>query len=259
MINANIQSTAQVAPGAQLAEDVEIGHYAVIGPEVKIGPGNKIADHCVIAGNTTIGKNNQIFTGAVIGSVPQDLKYKGERTEIVIGDNNIIREYVTVNLGTAASQKTAIGNNNLIMAYAHIAHDCVIGNNVVIANVGTLAGHIVIEDKAILGGLAAVHQFVRIGTLAIVGGCSKVNKDIPPYSMCDGHPARVLSLNKVGLERWGITKETKSHLKHAFTILFKSGLSMSHAIEQVEKEIPAVPEIVHLVNFIKDSRRGVTR
>jgi UDP-N-acetylglucosamine acyltransferase len=259
MTNANIQSTAQVAASAQLAEDVAVGHYTIIGPEVKIGPGTKIGDHCLITGDTTIGKNCQIFTGAVIGSIPQDLKYKGEKTKLFIGDNNIIREYVTINLGTVASNKTVIGNNNLIMAYAHIAHDCVIGNNVILANVGTLAGHIIIEDRAILGGLAAVHQFVRIGTLAIVGGCSKVIQDIPPYSMCDGHPACVRSLNKVGLERAGISKEVKDNLKHAFKILFNSGLTIPHALKKVEADVQTLPEVTHLVNFIKGSERGVCR
>jgi len=259
MINENIESTAQVASSARIAEGVSIGHYSIIGPEVEIGQGSVIGDHCVITGSTTIGKNNKIFTGAVIGSVPQDLKYKGEKTEVTIGDNNIIREYVTINLATAANYKTQIGSNNLIMAYAHIAHDCVIGNHVVMANVGTLAGHITIEDRAILGGLAAVHQFVRIGTMAIVGGCSKVNQDIPPYSMCDGHPAKVRALNKIGLERWGVPKETKTHLKHALTILFNSGLTIPSAIQRVEEEIPSIDEVVHLVNFVKSSKRGVSR
>lgn len=259
MFNEKIESTAQVASDAQIAEDVEIGHYAIVGPEVKIGAGTKIGDHCVIIGATTLGKNNQLFTGAVIGSVPQDLKYKGEKTEVIIGDNNIIREYVTINLATAANYKTQVGNNNLIMAYAHIAHDCVIGNNVVMANVGTLAGHITIEDKAILGGLAAVHQFVRIGTMAIVGGCSKVNQDVPPYSMCDGHPAKVRALNKVGLERWGVSREVRSHLKHAFTFLFNSGLTIPNAIKRIEAEIPEIEEIQHLLNFVKSSKRGISR
>ncbi|MFH1046382.1 MAG: acyl-ACP--UDP-N-acetylglucosamine O-acyltransferase [Candidatus Omnitrophota bacterium] len=260
MNETNIQSTAQISPGAQIADDAEIGHYAIIGPEVKIGAGTKVGDHCVITGTTTIGRNNQIFTGAVIGSIPQDKKYQGEKTELVIGDDNIIREYATINLGTAANLKTVVGNNNLIMAYAHIAHDCVIGNNVVMANVATLAGHIIIEDRATLGGLAAVHQFVRIGTLAIVGGCSKVIQDIPPYSMCDGHPASVHGLNKVGLERQGISKETRTQLKHAFTILFSSGLTIPHALKKVEEEVDLkLPEVLHLVNFIKNSERGVCR
>ncbi len=259
MINANIQSTAQIAPSAQIACDVEIGHYAVIGPEVKIGSGTRVGEHCLITGNTTIGKKCQIFTGAVIGSIPQDKKYKGERTEVIIGDNNVIREYVTINLGTSASGKTILGDSNLIMAYAHIAHDCVIGNHVMVANVGTLAGHIIIEDWAILGGLAAVHQFVRIGRLSIVGGCSKVIQDIPPYSMCDGHPARVRSLNKIGLERLGINREAKINLKHAFTILFNSGLTIPHALKKVEQELPSTPEVTHLVNFIKNSQRGLCR
>lgn len=253
------QPTAQIAEGAVLAEGVEVGHYTIIGAQVNIGPGTIIGDHCVLGGHTAIGANNRIFTGAVLGSIPQDLKYKGEETELVIGDNNTIREYVTINLGTAASGKTVIGSDNLIMAYAHVAHDCVVGNNVVIANVGTLAGHIVIEDKAIIGGLVAVHQFVRIGALAIVGGCARVNQDIPPYSMCYGQPARVLGLNKVGLERAGISNEVRAKLKSAFTILFNSGLTIPHALEKVEKEIPSIPEVIYLLNFIKNSQRGVCR
>lgn len=259
MINANVQSTAQIDPSAWLAEDVEVGHYAVIGPEVKIDSGTKIGDHCVITGNTAIGKNNQIFSGAVIGSPPQDLKFMGEKTELVIGDNNIIREYVTINVGTAASDKTVVGNGNLIMAYAHIAHDCVLGDKIILANVATLAGHIVIEDRAILGGLAAVHQFVRVGKNSIVGGCSKVIQDIPPFSMCDGHPARVRSLNKVGLERAGVSPEIKKQLKHAFKILFNSGLTIAHALKVAEQELPPSPEVTHLFNFIKNSQRGVCR
>lgn len=259
MTKLKAQPTAQIAEGAVLAEGVEVGHYSIIGAQVSVGPGTIIGDHCVLGGHTAIGANNRIFTGAVLGSIPQDLKYKGEETELVIGDNNTIREYVTVNLGTAASGKTVIGSDNLIMAYAHVAHDCVVGNNVVIANVGTLAGHIVIEDKAIIGGLAAVHQFVRIGTLAIVGGCARVNQDIPPYSMCYGQPARVLGLNKVGLERAGMSKEVRSKLKSAFTLLFNSGLTIPHALEKVENEIPAIPEVIYLLNYIKNSQRGVCR
>lgn len=259
MINTNIQSTAQVACGAQLASDVEIGHYTIIGPQVKIGSGTRVGEHCVITGKATIGKNCRIFTGAVIGSIPQDLKYKGEESEVIIGDNNVIREYVTVNLGTAASGKTVIGNDNLIMAYAHIAHDCVIGNQIILANVGTLAGHITIEDRAIVGGLAAVHQFVRIGRLSIIGGCSKVNQDIPPYSMCDGNPVKVRGLNKVGFDRAGISKEVRLNLKHAFRILFNSGLNIPHALKKVEQELPPGAEVAHLVNFIRNSQRGVCR
>jgi len=259
MINSNIQSTAQVSPGAQIADDVEIAHYAVLGPEVKIGSGTTIGNHCVITGRTTIGENCRVFTGAVLGSIPQDLKYKEEKTELIIGDNNTIREYVTMNLGTVASGKTVIGNNNLIMAYAHVAHDCVIGNNVVLANVGTLAGHIVIEDHAIVGGLAAIHQFVRVGAFSIIGGCSKVNQDVPPYSMCDGNPIKVRGLNKVGLDRAGINKEIRRNLKHAFTILFNSGLTISHAIAKIEEELPNIAEIARLVNFIKNSKRGICR
>lgn len=259
MSNTNIQPTAQIAPLAQLSADVEVGHYAVIGPEVKIDSGCQIGDHCVITGKTTIGKNCRIFTGAVLGSIPQDLKYNDEKTGLIVGDNNTIREYVTINLGTVASGKTVVGDNNLIMAYAHIAHDCIIGNHVIIANVGTLAGHIVVEDQAIIGGLAAIHQFVRVGTLSIIGGCSKVNQDVPPYSMCDGNPIKARALNKIGLNRAAVDKEIRRNLKQAFTILFNSGLTILHALEKIEAEVPMTTELTHLINFVKNSKRGICR
>jgi len=213
----------------------------------------------LIQGNTTIGKNCKVFTGAVIGSAPQDLKYKGEKSFIKIGDNNIIREYATINRATGEDGLTSIGNDNFIMAYSHIAHDCVINNDCIIANCGTLAGHVKIEDKAVVGGLVAVHQFVRVGSLSIIGGCSKVVQDIPPYSTCDGHPTKVFGLNMLGLRRAQIPKDNITKLKHAFKLLFQAGLSISHALEKIKEEIPICPEVEHLIDFTKTSKRGICR
>jgi UDP-N-acetylglucosamine acyltransferase len=249
--------TAIVSKESKLADDIHVGPYAIIGDNVTIGSGTKIGAYCVVEGNTSIGKNCQIFTGAVIGSPPQDLKYKGEKSFLEIGDNNIIREYCTFNPGTEENGRTIVGNHNLFMAYSHIAHDCIIGNHCVIANNGTLAGHVTIEDKAVVGGLVAIHQFVRMGTLSIIGGCSKVVQDIPPYSTCDGHPARVYGLNLVGLKRQNISKESIEQLHRAFKILFNSGLTLKHSLEKIEKEISKTAEINYLIDFIKNSQRGI--
>ncbi len=184
------------------------------------------------------------------------MKFKGENVFLEIGDNNIIREYCTFNLGTGDNGKTVVGDNNLFMAYSHIAHDCIVGNHCVIANNGTLAGHVTIEDKAVVGGLVAIHQFVRVGRLSIIGGCSKVVQDIPPYSTCDGHPARVYGLNLVGLKRDKVESESIKHLNSAFKILFNSGFSIKHSLEKVEKEVKQTKEVSYLVNFIKNSQRG---
>ncbi|MFH1640832.1 MAG: acyl-ACP--UDP-N-acetylglucosamine O-acyltransferase [Candidatus Omnitrophota bacterium] len=253
-----IHPAALVSKKAEIA-DVEIGPYAVIGEGVTIGSNTVIGSHCVIEGNTIIGKSCQIFTGAVVGSRPQDLKYKGERSFLEIGDNNVIREYCTFNPGTKEGSKTTVGNHNLFMAYAHIAHDCKVGNNCIIANNGTLAGYVTIEDKAVIGGLVAIHQFVRVGLLSIVGGCSKVVQDIPPYSTCDGHPASVYGLNLVGLRRNNIPRETIKELDRLFKLLFNSGLSLKHASEKAEKELKPCKEVSYLLNFVRNSERGVAR
>jgi UDP-N-acetylglucosamine acyltransferase len=252
-----IDSTAIVSKKAKLADDIQVGHYTIIADNVKIGAGTKIGAYCVIEGNTTLGKNCEIFTGAVIGSRPQDLKYKGQRSYLEIGDNNIIREYATFNLGTEEGSRTIAGNNNVFMAYSHIAHDCIVGNDCIIANSGTLAGHVTIEDKAVVGGLVAIHQFVSVGRLSIIGGCSKVVQDIPPYSTCDGHPAHIYGLNLIGLRRNGIPKESIEKLHRAFNILFNLGLSMKHALEKAEKEIEPCSEVSSLIQFIKESKRGI--
>ncbi len=255
----NIHPTAIVSKKAKLGEGVRVGPYSVIGDNAAIGEGTKIGGHCVVEGYTTLGRCCEVFTGAVIGSRPQDLKFKGEKSALEIGDNNIIREYCTFNPGTEKTGKTAVGNNNLFMAYSHIAHDCIVGNNCVIANNGTLAGFVTIEDKAVVGGLVAIHQFVRVGELSIIGGCSKVVHDIPPYSTCDGHPARIYGLNLVGLKRHKIPKESINALDHAFRILFSSGLSLRHSLEKLEKEAMPAVEVSTLIKFAKGTKRGIAK
>ncbi|MDI6605765.1 MAG: acyl-ACP--UDP-N-acetylglucosamine O-acyltransferase [Candidatus Omnitrophota bacterium] len=252
-----IHPTAIVSKKAKLGKEVTIGPYSVIGDNAEIGEGTKLGAHCLIEGHTSIGRCCEIFTGAVIGSRPQDLKFKGEKSILEIGDNNIIREYCTFNPGTGGTGRTSVGSNNLFMAYSHIAHDCLVGNNCIIANNGTLAGFVTIEDMAVVGGLVAIHQFVRVGRLSIIGGCSKVVQDIPPYSTCDGHPARVYGLNLLGLRRHNIPKDSLTALKQAFKILFNSGLSHKHALGKIKKEIKPTTEISRLLDFINQSKRGI--
>ncbi len=254
-----IHPTAIVDKKAQLADSVEVGPYSFIGPNVKIGGKTVIGASAVIDGYTTIGKNNRIFTGAVIGSITQDLKYKGEKSYVKIGDNNIIREYVTVNMGTSKDSSTMVGNNVLLMAYSHVAHDCIIKDGAIVANCGTLAGYVTIEEKAVIGGLTGIHQFVRIGRLAIIGGCSKVVQDVAPYSNCDGHPLKVYGLNTVGLERAGVSQESRTYLKKAFKILFNSGLTISHALDSIKSDVPKCPEVNYLMEFVSASKRGISR
>jgi len=252
-----IHPTAIISKKAKIASDVEIGPYTVVEDNVEIGSGTKIASFCTLTGYTVIGKNNQIFSNAVIGSIPQDLKYKGEKSRLIIGEGNRIREFVTINLGTSESGRTVIGNNNLIMAYAHIAHDCIINNDAIVANAGTLAGHVLVEDNAIIGGLTGVHQFVKIGKFAIIGGCSKVVQDIPPYSTSDGRPVRVRGVNIEGLKRAGFDSEKRNILRKAFKILFFSNHPLSKAVKILKEEIENVPEINYLIEFVQNSKRGI--
>ncbi len=254
-----IDATAIIHPTAELANDVEVGPYATIGEGAVIGGDTRVGPRVSIERWTRIGSRCRIFTGAVVGSISQDMKYRGEKSSLVIGDNNTIREYVTINLGSDEKSQTTIGNDNLLMAYAHVAHDCRVGNNVILANGATLAGHVVIEDGAIIGGLVAIHQFDRVGTLAIVGGCSKVVKDVPPYSMVDGHPTRVYGLNSVGLRRAGLSGELRSNLKHAFKILCNLKLAIPSALERIKEEVPDSPEVAHLIQFVESSKRGICR
>ncbi|MFH0838916.1 MAG: acyl-ACP--UDP-N-acetylglucosamine O-acyltransferase [Candidatus Omnitrophota bacterium] len=255
-----IAKTAIVHPDAELAHSVEVGHYSIIDKNVVIGEGTKIGHHCYITGNTSIGKNCKIFFGSVIGEIPQDLKFKGEKSFLKIGNNNIIREFVTIHLGTKdGSRTTKVGNNNLIMAYCHIAHDCEVGNDVIISNGSMFAGHVHIEDRATISGMVAIHQFVRVGKFAIIGGHSRVLQDIPPFSLALGDPASVVGLNSVGLRRANIPLKVRTALNKAIKILFKSGLSATNAVVKVKKELPNLPEIAYLIHFVKSSERGIAR
>jgi len=254
-----IHPTAIVHPDAVLGEGVEVGPFSIIEGTVKIGDRTRVGARVSIEGYTTVGTDNEIFTGAVIGSITQDKKYDGGISYLEIGNHNKIREYVTINPGTQAGTKTVIGNYNLLMAYCHVAHDCVIHNNTIIANQGTLAGHVVLEDGAIVGGLSAVHQFVRIGKLSIIGGCSKVVQDLPPFMMADGHPAHARGINSVGMDRANYDKDAKSQLKKAFRVIFKSENTFKNAIAKLQAEFELTPSIEELIRFLKSSERGICR
>ena len=255
-----VHPTAIVHPRAKLGPGVVIGPYSVIQEHVTIGAGTRVGAHAVLEGHTLLGEDNEIFTGAVIGSIPQDLKYRGEHSTLTIGDRNKIREYVTINPGTeGGGGKTVIGSDCLFMAYSHVAHDCFIGNRVILANSAALAGHITIEVRAVVGGLVGLHQFVRVGTLAIVGGCSRVIQDVPPYSTCVGYPAKVFGLNIEGLRRAAVPTATRDRLHRAFKVLFNSKLSVSSAVKQLDGQAEACPELEHLLAFVRESKRGVCR
>lgn len=260
-MSAIIHPTAIIHEGAEIGEGTVIEPYAIIGSEVRLGRGNRIGSHVVIDGRTRIGDDNVIFPFASIGLPPQDLSYRGEPTEVIIGNGNIIREGVTIHRGTARGVGvTRLGNNNYLMAYAHVAHDCKIGNHVIMANCAALAGHVIIEDYAVLGGLVGVHQFVRIGKYAFIGGVTGVPMDIPPFMIAAGDRAKLYGPNTVGLKRAGFPPETIKALKRAFKILFRSGLTLQRAIEKVRSEAITTREVEELVSFLEaTSRRGITR
>lgn len=255
-----IHASALVDPGAELDEGVEIGAYSVIGPRVRIGKGSRVRSHVVIEGNTTLGEGNLIFQFASVGSVPQDLKYRGEDSQLIIGSHNTIREFVSLSPGTAGGgMVTRIGDHNLLMMYCHIAHDCILGGHNIIANGATLGGHVLIEDYVIVGGLVGIHQFVKVGTSAILGAGSMVSKDIPPYCNATGDRAHLKGLNLEGLRRRGFSKERIEGLKKAYRIIFQSGLRVRDAVKKVKEEIPHSPEVEHLTRFVENSKRGICR
>lgn len=254
-----IHPTAVVHPNAKIGEGCQIGPYCIIGEHVTMGADCKLHSHVVIDGHTTLGSGNEIFPFASIGLKTQDLKWKGGTTWTRIGDKNTFREYVTVHSATSDGDATVIGSENNILAYCHIAHDCQLGNHIVMSNVGTLAGHVTVEDHAIIGGLAAVHQFCRIGTMAIIGGCSKVVQDVPPYMLADGNPAETRTVNKVGMERNGVTEEAQGAMKQAYKIIFRDGLTISNALVRIEAELPKLPEVLHLLQFARSSERGLSK
>jgi UDP-N-acetylglucosamine acyltransferase len=256
-----IHPTAVVDPQAEIGEGVEIGPYTVIEKGVTIGEGTTIRSHVCINEGARIGKRCQIFQFSSIGEAPQAFAYKGEKTSLVLGDHNVVREYVTLNRATVAGGgKTTIGDHNYFMAYSHVAHDCRIGNHVILANGATLAGHIFIEDYATVGGLSAVHQFCRIGTHAFISGLTGVSLDIPPYMLAAGDRARLYGLNSVGLKRHGFSGEALKALKKAYRIIFRSGMTLEKALRTVQEDsISHVREIQHLLQFIQHSRRGISR
>ncbi|MFH1715105.1 MAG: acyl-ACP--UDP-N-acetylglucosamine O-acyltransferase [Elusimicrobiota bacterium] len=254
-----IHKTALVHPDAVLADDVEIGPNTIISDKANIGPGVKIGANVIVSGSVEIGDKCQIFTGAVIGTEPQDLKYKGEETRVSIGKNTTIREYVTINRGTTSTGETRVGDNCLLMAYVHVAHDCIVGNNVVLANCATLAGHVVAEDKSIVGGLSAVHQFTRIGTMSIVGGGSRVSKDIPPFCKAAGTPIRMFGLNTVGLQRSNFSSSVREQLKRTYKTMFRSKMNTTQAIKYLEKNSDLCDEVKYFIAFIKESERGICK
>ncbi len=259
----SIHPTAVVDAKAELHSSVSVGPYAVIGAEVRIGADSRVEAHAVINGPTTIGERNLIGSFSVVGGAPQDLSYKGEPTELIIGSDNKIREFASIHRGTPGGhRKTVIGNNNLFMAYTHVAHDCVIGNHVIMANVATLAGHVEVGDRASIGGLVAVHQFCRIGTFSYIGGVSGISLDVPPYVIIAGtrNRTRISGINKVGLKRNGFSRETIKNLDEAFRIIFRTpNLLMKDAIEVARDEYPHCPEVQTLVKFFLDSKRGVVK
>ena len=260
MSKATVHPTAIVHPQAELGEDVTIGPFSVVEGDVTIGAGTEIGAHVYIDRFTRIGKDCHIYPFTSIGTSPQDKKFKGEKTEVVIGDHNVIREYVTINRGTVGGGGvTTLGDHNLLMAYVHVAHDCHLGNGIIMANLATLASHVTLEDYSILNGLVAIQQFVRIGAYAYIGGKSGVLKDIPPYVIASGDRARLFGLNIVGLKRHDFSEEVILALKKAYQIIIRSHLTIQDALQRVEKEVPAFPEVNRFLDFIRNSQQGIPR
>jgi len=252
----SINHTAIVDPGAVIHEDVEIGPHTIIEANVEISKGCKIASSVLIASGARLAEGVVVHHGAVIGTVPQDLKFDGEETLVEIGSNTVVREYATINRGTVASGKTSVGSNCLLMAYSHVAHDCVLGNNVIMSNAVNMAGHVHINDFAIISGIVAIHQFVNIGEHCMIGGLFRVPKDVPPYILAGGHPLRYEGLNSVGLKRRGFTPEQRNALKEAYRMIYQSDMLRTDALAEL-KANPGIPEVIKVVEFFENSQRGV--
>ncbi len=253
-----IHPTAIIARGAEIGADCDIGPYCVLGPNVVLGPRCRLISHVVIDGHTRLGSDNQVYPFASIGLKTQDLKWKGGITRTEIGDHNTIRECVTIHSATGDGEATVIGNQNNILAGSHIGHNVTMQNRIIVS-MAALAGHVLVEEGALVGGLSAVHQFCRIGRLAMIAGCAKVVQDVPPFMLVDGNPAETRAVNKVGLERNGVSAEAQAALRQAHKILFRDGLTIPNALARIESELPPVPEVQHLVQFVRTSERGVTR
>lgn len=254
----SIHPTAIIHPRAKLGAGCTIGPYCVIGENVELGDENQLHSHVVIEGNTVLGRHNEVFPFTTIGVRTQDLKWKGGTTWTRIGDHNTIREHVEIHSATGDGEATVVGSRNNILAGSHIAHNCQLGDHVILSSAG-LAGHVLVEDHAIVGGKAVVHQFCRVGTMAIVGGVSKVVQDVPPYMMIDGNPAVTRTINKVGLERQGVSEDAQKALRQAFKFLFKDKLTITNALARIETELPRLPEIVRLAEFARTSERGLCK
>jgi UDP-N-acetylglucosamine acyltransferase len=259
MAKPKIHRTAIVAPGVKIADGAHVGPYCIVGKGVKIGKNSNLLSHVVIE-ETEMGRDCIVYPFTTIGLPPQDIGYKGEKTRVKIGDRNVIREYITIHRASVRGDgSTEVGNDNFLMAYVHIAHDCKIGNAVTMANAATLAGHVVVEDFVVIGGLVAIHQFTRIGTYSMVGGFSGVGQDIPPYMTASGSRAKLYGLNSIGLKRYGFDDTVIKDLKRAYKILFRSKLTLKEAIDLVKLEIKQSQEINHLIKFLRQNRRGICR
>ena len=257
---AQLHPTAVVHPDAQLHDTVSVGPFAVIGPKVRIGAGTSVGAHAVIEGRTTIGERNRLFQFAALGAAPQDLKYRGEDTELVLGDDNIVREFATLHIGTeGGGGVTRVGSKSVFMANSHVAHDCHVGNGVILGNGSALAGHVEVHDGVIISGLAAVHQFTRLGRNAFISGGSMVVMDVPPYCTAQGDRAELAGINSVGLARHGYTEAQLARIKDAYRILFRAKLPLAEALAQLQAEHGGNPEIDLFIDFVKSSKRGLTR
>jgi len=254
-----VHPAAVVDAAAQLGDGVEVGPFCVIGPNVTVGAGTRLMSHVVLDGHTRIGERCTLFPFASIGTQTQDLKFRGGKTFVEIGDETTLREYVTVNSGTSEGEVTRVGSHCHIMAYAHIAHACRVGNHVIMANGSTLAGEVVVEDRTTLGGMVGVHQFVRVGTMAMVGGLTKLTQDCMPYMLVDGNPAAVHGINRVGLQRRNVSEESQRALKQAYRLLCRENLTVSDALQRIESDVEKSPEVDHLLAFVRSSERGVIK
>jgi UDP-N-acetylglucosamine acyltransferase len=255
----SIHPTAIVERGAELGPGVVIGPYAYVGPRVILGEGTHVGLHAILEGRTVIGPRCQIHHGAAIGNIPQDLKFRGAPTEVVIGHDTTVREYATVHAATGEGEATVVGDNVLLMAYTHVAHNCRIGNHVILANAVNLAGHVRIDEYAIIGGITPVHQFVAVGCHAFIGGGSRVPQDIPPFVKAAGNPLRACGLNAVGMDRRGIPPEVRLELKRAYRILYRSQLNVAQALDRITRELKLYPEVHEFVEFVRSSERGIVR
>jgi UDP-N-acetylglucosamine acyltransferase len=258
-MSSTIHPTAIIAGTARIGDGCEIGPYCIIDDHVELGPGCKLHHHVTLGSHTVLGQGNELFPYACLGQKSQDLKWNGGDTWLRIGDKNVFREFVTIHRATKAGEATTVGSHNLLLAYVHLAHDCQVGNHNIFSNAAMLAGHCVVEEHAIVGGMVGIHQFVRIGKHSMIGGCAAVVQDIAPYMLVNGNPAETRMINAVGLKRHGFSDEAQSALKQAYKLIFREGLTIPNALARIEAELPALPEIQHLVNFIRTSERGITK